>query len=356
MFAIELLEAREGDCIWIEYGGSDPVDRHIIVVDGGPPGAGKVLRERIERAKKERGAEQLHLELVVITHIDSDHIGGILELLTKPEPRVSIGDIWFNGVMQLSSVLGPAQGERLSTLLATDRLRWNEAFKGGRIAIPEDTGQLPHLELTGKMLVTVLGPPEDRLWKLAKGWKAVVEAAEQPVRDTGTPRKDILGEEWPPVYRDERPDIDSGPANASSILLLMEYDKKAVLLAADGSPIDLEKGIDRLLGQRGERFLPLSLFKVPHHGSEGNLTSELLRKLSCSQFALSTDGSKNKHPHHQTILRLIKEGGGTPHLMFNYRTNKTRLWEDRRDELPPGFRGYSVEYGKKGRGLVIRLK
>jgi hypothetical protein len=128
------------------------------------------------------------------------------------------------------------------------------------------------------------------------------------------------------------------------------------LLAADGSPIDLEKGIDRLLGQRGERFLHLSLFKVPHHGSEGNITSELLRKLNCSQFALSTDGSKNEHPHHQTILRIIKEGAGTPHLMFNYRTNKTRLWEGRREDLPLEFRNYSVEYGQKGRGLVIRLK
>jgi anti-anti-sigma regulatory factor len=355
MFSVELLRAREGDCIWIEYGRSAPVDRRIIVVDGGPPGVHAVLRRRIKQAKRERAAEQLHIDLIVVTHIDSDHIGGILNLLSRPERNVTVGDVWFNGVNQLSNVLGTAQGDRLSTLLSTGAFAWNKRFEGNRIAVVDTAAELPRIVLDGDMVITVLGPLEGRLWALARIWDSVAHAAEAAQPESGEKREDILGEAWPPNYIDDESNLDEAVANATSISLLLEYGARACLLAADANAADLTKTVRRLLKQRHDHFLSIDLFKVPHHGSAANVTSELLRSLNCRRYAISTSGAVHNHPNHQAILRVIKEGGSSPHLMFNYRTEKTKLWDERRNELPHALRNYSVEYGCENAGLAVQL-
>ncbi|BBX66544.1 ComEC/Rec2 family competence protein [Mycolicibacterium psychrotolerans] len=68
MFSVEMLPAGHGDCLWIEYG--DPVRR--VLVDGGPYYSYKHLRARIERLDP----TDRHFELLIITHVDADHIEG----------------------------------------------------------------------------------------------------------------------------------------------------------------------------------------------------------------------------------------------------------------------------------------
>ena len=70
MFRIEMLPAAHGDCLWIEYGSGARV--HRILIDGGPAHAYPALRERILHLP----ADARRFELLVITHIDADHIEG----------------------------------------------------------------------------------------------------------------------------------------------------------------------------------------------------------------------------------------------------------------------------------------
>jgi len=72
MINIELIQAAQGDCIWIEYG-EDADSLHRILIDGGTQGTYKHLKERIENLSP----DERHFDLLVITHIDSDHIAGI---------------------------------------------------------------------------------------------------------------------------------------------------------------------------------------------------------------------------------------------------------------------------------------
>ena len=70
MLTLEVLPAGHGDCLWIEYG--DPASPWRILIDGGAQGTYKrALQSRLARAKGE-------LELLVITHVDGDHIAGVL--------------------------------------------------------------------------------------------------------------------------------------------------------------------------------------------------------------------------------------------------------------------------------------
>jgi glyoxylase-like metal-dependent hydrolase (beta-lactamase superfamily II) len=102
MLKLELLPATCGDCLWLEYG-SPP---RVIVIDGGLRETAKVLGARINAARHERGTDVLELELLVVTHIDNDHILGIIELL-KSQPPMRVKDVWFNGRPQLMRLPTP---------------------------------------------------------------------------------------------------------------------------------------------------------------------------------------------------------------------------------------------------------
>jgi len=79
MLTLQMLPAGNGDCLWLEYG--PPEATRIVIIDGGVRDTAGVLQRRIDAAFRQRGSTSLDVELLVVTHIDNDHILGILELL-----------------------------------------------------------------------------------------------------------------------------------------------------------------------------------------------------------------------------------------------------------------------------------
>ena len=103
MLRLNVLPSGHGDCLWIEYGTSAFPRR--ILIDGGATGTYKrALQSRLERSGDE-------LELLVVTHVDGDHITGILELIEKAHTGIKPKDLWFNGFRHLPNedpeTLGP---------------------------------------------------------------------------------------------------------------------------------------------------------------------------------------------------------------------------------------------------------
>lgn len=45
-FRINLLPARHGDCLWVEYGVGDKLNR--ILIDGGPVSTFEFIRQRVD--------------------------------------------------------------------------------------------------------------------------------------------------------------------------------------------------------------------------------------------------------------------------------------------------------------------
>ena len=92
MFTIEMLPGGPGDCLWIEYG-KPSAPRRILVDGGASAGAQSALRKRI----RDLGAAA-RFELLIVTHIDDDHIDGILGLLRDTTSQATFGEVWFNGL------------------------------------------------------------------------------------------------------------------------------------------------------------------------------------------------------------------------------------------------------------------
>jgi metal-dependent hydrolase (beta-lactamase superfamily II) len=111
VFSIEMLPGGPGDCLWIEYG--QPNNPRRILVDGGAsPSAQTELRRRTRAL-----GDAAHFELLVITHVDDDHIDGILGLLGDKQSKATFGEVWFNDRVDHTGAAGPVsvtQGNRLS--------------------------------------------------------------------------------------------------------------------------------------------------------------------------------------------------------------------------------------------------
>lgn len=327
MLSIEMLPAGHGDALCVEYG--DPADPHRLMIDGGPRSrtTRDLVRDRITSGDRE-------LELLVVTHIDADHITGILEALQDPAVNIAARDVWFNGWDHLpSDALGVMQGEALGSALRRRGLPWNTDFGNRAVQVTEE-GPLPVVRLPGGMDLTLLSPTADRLAALRSEWKREVEAAglvpgvaaEQP-----SARPDVLGE-IPIVPEDlagEPFEEDPSEANGASIAMLAEFEGKALLLTGDAHSSVLTTGLRRLARERGTARVAVDVFKVPHHGSKYNLGSDLLDVLDCRRFLFSTNGAIFGHPDPVAVSRILVDRGDVS-LEYNYRSTTTARWDSRR--------------------------
>jgi hypothetical protein len=90
---IELLPAGRGTSLIIRY--DSGTSSHQIIVDTGDRRAGALLAQRL------KSEEQAPIELLVLTHIDDDRIGGALSVLQDSAIRTRLRDVWLNGSPQL---------------------------------------------------------------------------------------------------------------------------------------------------------------------------------------------------------------------------------------------------------------
>ncbi|OWK21457.1 hypothetical protein AJ88_23715 [Mesorhizobium amorphae CCBAU 01583] len=82
------------------------------------------------------------------------------------------------------------------------------------------------------------------------------------------------------------------------------------------------------MGFSADNRLKLDLYKVSHHGSKFNTTLELLNLLDCTRFAFSTDGTRNDHPHPETIAKILVNDPLRPKtLYFNFRQDHALRWD-----------------------------
>jgi hypothetical protein len=356
MFAIELLPAGRGDCILLEYG--EPGHPSRVLIDGGPKPCYAALRQRILTLPK----DNRHFDLLVVTHIDLDHIQGILELLReKDNLGVTFHDVWFNGFHHLpppGQPFGPLQGEELIGDILAQGLPWNLAFRGGAVAVPED-GALPRISLPGGMKLTLLSPTPTLLTRLWPKWQeAVTNAGLIPGVAPAPPQPEDPGLKTLAVGLNLRAlaalpfKVDRSEANCSSIAFIAEFEGKCCLLTGDAFPTTLAASVQRL-GATNNNRLPLAAFKPSHHGSRGSLNNDLLRFLDCNRYLISTDGSYYEHPHDEATARIIVHGGGRPRLCFNYRSPYNSGWDD--IDLMREY-GYEVMYPSPAGSERLRLE
>lgn len=180
IFRIEMLPAGHGDCLFVEWG--DPNAPRRMLIDGGTLSTYAPLAERISKIPE----EARRFELIVLSHIDTDHADGLIRLFVQRPLPFNVKDVWFNGwqhIDQNEEYLGAKQGEFYGALLS-ERIPfgdWNKSFDGNAVEVGDR--DLPVKELPGGMKLTLLSPTRQKLDNLKTKWQRDLSRIRWPAGD-----------------------------------------------------------------------------------------------------------------------------------------------------------------------------
>src|SRR4051794_5862545 len=95
---LEALQANEGDCLLLHYQPAAGAPVHVLI-DGGPAGIySSILKPRLDQL---RAGKPLRLRMVLVSHIDGDHITGVLDLFKALEEQQTDGQDGFCQIQTL---------------------------------------------------------------------------------------------------------------------------------------------------------------------------------------------------------------------------------------------------------------
>jgi len=330
MFELEMFPASDGDALVLRWGDIENPKRMLI--DAGRDSCWSSIKQMAEALPE----DQRTFELLVVSHIDADHIAGVLKMLRDPARPISFKEVWFNAYHHLVGggweTFGPAQGEAVSDLLEGSPQTWNSSFDGKAVVIEGDGS--PTTVNLGDLELTLLSPSWPKLQRLANEWKTWLrleglDRGQMP-DNSSLPSKIVPNgfEAFGPL-----PDVralatapvidDDGAPNGSSIAFAASYERRRVLLCADAHPDLLASSLAKLTPAE-RRF---DLVKLSHHGSKGNFSRALADSLDCQRFAISTNGSRHRHPDPESVSRILMWKSGKKQLYFNYRHQEAAVWD-----------------------------
>jgi len=363
-FSLDVLRARKGDCLMLHFGSEQ--DPHLILIDGGPSDVYEpFLKPRLQKIHETRdlGEEALPVDVVMVSHVDDDHIKGILDLTREqrtnsPDVRLAVTSLWHNSFDDLlktkphelvagfgtasveTPVAAGAAGIDSGSVLASfgksmlrddadieeegmhqtvevlssipqgrtlrddaRALGWrpNHKFKG-KLILAAETAKPVTL---GDLTITVVGPMQPELLALQEEHDKWLRA--QKEKKKKSPEAALAAF------------VDESIPNLSSIVVLAELGGKSMLLTGDARGDKILEGMEQagLLKAGGKK--PVDLLKVPHHGSDNNMETIFFKRLPADHYVFSGDG-EHGNPERATLEMLLQARGAdadyTIHLTY----------------------------------------
>ena len=275
---INLLPMQSGDCIHLRFGRER--DWHNIVIDSGPAGCAAKFRRLLTEIK----AQGEIIDLLCFTHMDDDHIKGAERVLSSATFDANIvKKIWINLPSEKIKNLGVSGSYTPVTAKSACSL-W-DAIRGKNLTYKAKVSEGDCLKI-GDADIKVLLPTEKRLLELKQYW-------DEEIEELHSKGKYLALSGWKE---------DDSPTNGSSITLLISIDDKKLLFAGDAFPEDLKMACKKEVVQK------IHVMKLPHHGSERNITMDMIKATKCRHFLISTKETAYR-PATQTMELLSKYGG-----------------------------------------------
>lgn len=322
---IKFLKAFNGDSIWISFLEND-IPRNILI-DGGIGNTYKntlnVKGDLHKVIEKIREGEQF-IDLLILTHFDDDHIGGILRWLNKDKKAFNlIKNVWFNSGKEISKKFNIDENKDLDIEIVEGAedfhtspkqgIKFEKYLRDNNLWEGEIIEQGSEYNLFGLKFKTLSPNNEklDKLLKLYEKQKDYFTSGDE--YDFKTSLKDFVNEECQSGFKFKE---DTGVANGSSIAFVMEYDNKNFLFLADAHPSIIIEGLNKF-GYNKDNPLQVELMKVSHHGSMYNTNKELLEIVKTDNYLISSDATKHGLPNKRTIARIINNNPDA-FIYFNY--------------------------------------
>lgn len=314
---IKFLKAGSGDCILIHH------DKKNILIDGGNDSIFLIneYNEIISRSEK--------IDLLIVTHHDDDHIKGILDLFTYLEKKGSpplVETIIFNSPRKINNILKVQEESNFLSYKQAYELEnylWKyDAANWKWLTSIDETIDERLKNQFGDLKLTVFSPKKEILSKYASNKGAYLASDYRCDWDSSLKNLD--------KYIDDSSQ-DRSISNSTSIVVCVSYNNKSVLLTGDVTPERFEEIIDEIRGEAEQA--KIDYIKLPHHGSYRSLNSEILKKIDCYNFIISTNSKKHYLPNKRTFLKIIKNRSSSNEIInffFNYGEAIPRLNIDKK--------------------------
>jgi len=314
-----MAEARAGDAFVVTATGPGKPP-WLAVIDGGPPGTpGRTLLPLLEAVLQDTPGHDRIVDLLAVTHVDSDHIGGAIDLLADLQAGtlpVSFRSVWHNSFEDLTDdqrvttsakvhdalvarnvpdrprtgvrlteaqavVASIGQGITLMELIRDLGLEGNEPSDDG-VLVQGLIAQWPR----GGPRIEVIGPTAEAIARLRRDWE----------RNVNKQRNEFT------AARQAAVSIDRSVTNLASLVFLLEHEGQSALFTGDARG-DLIVQALRATGHLTRGPLEVNALKLPHHGSDRSCSVELFRRVLADHYLISGDGS-NGNPSAVTAHRL----------------------------------------------------
>lgn len=330
---IKVLKALHGDSIILTFG---PEQDNFIMIDGG---IGRECHRSIREFVHALKNNNTSIKLLVLTHIDSDHIDGILKLILEPNfDEALIDKMWFNYGCFLDTELKLIREKEQNAIFlndATNKISWKqgntleEILKKYNFQYEKAIKSHDEFDIEGSH-ITILSPSLQILREFNEHW---ILENEKEVKISAEMDYNRSIEELNEMEFVENISL----SNKSSIAFLFEYQRCKVLLLGDASAIEVEKSLSKL-GYSEENQLVVDICKISHHASKHNTSSSLIKMLKCSKYIISTNMTASGRPSKECLSRIICNSKQPVEFYCNYEIDFNQIFT--KDE----FEKYKMEF------------
>lgn len=343
IFTLDVIRARKGDCLMVHYGSED--DPHLVMIDGGPRSVyGPHLKPRIEQIRKDRDLKKnqsLTVDLLMVSHVDDDHIQGILDLTREmredndaQRPQlIQVLDFWHNSFENIidhtpdeltasfKSSFPAAVGGDPPSDMTVDREDEDEETitstlkvlasiqQGAQLRHDAELLEFPRnvefdeelilapgknsFDMGNGLALTVVGPMLPELKKLHQKHQEWLKE----LKAKGKEPEDALAD-----Y------VDKSVPNLSSIVVLAEVEGKKILLTGDARGDKVLEGLELVELVEPGGNLEVDILKVPHHGSANNLDDDFFERIIAKHYVFSGNG-EHGNPERESLEMLLAARG-----------------------------------------------
>lgn len=335
-----------GDCNIIRLV-KDEGSQYVIMVDCGE--YTKPLKEYLHNTL------QNHIDLLIATHIDGDHIQGMATML-KEHKGLTIGKIWYNCYRRIDGVevkelnaqqkaileqirkalpvefdavnykpISALQGKSLAKVIIDNeefRKVWNAEYITSDTEdfdIPGDFGKIVFLAPKPDALKTI----ENKFKKVfnkyfMQAWNESIENGEElqelliRLVDAYNDRfkgrqvaakKFIYDAEFVRAQAKEE-DVDNSETNYSSLAFMLDCGDHKIAMLGDAFASTIENAIDKKY--KGKAMpIKCDAIKISHHGSNGNSSRALFDRIN-SHIYFIPGGKGEKYPTWGTLGRIAE--------------------------------------------------
>jgi len=364
LIEIKSFEAGKGDAFLVSFGEDEKTQKHIMIDMGFGTTYSSFIKNDFLKLKRKI------IDLLVITHIDADHINGALKFIQEngeSHKIIQVNEVWHNSYKHLqftkekrltisdeeisylksiinsnipkneetgySDISSYSNGSSFAGYLYDYKYNWNIKFNKKAVLVTN----YPIVKKIGDINIILLSPNQDKLNDLAENWLNELEKkkynftiSDENIFDDAfeffNMHNKISDSNYSSISGSDNLNFeelakieskDSSSTNGSSIAFIIEYKNKKLLFLGDAHEDIVYENLNKL--KNNGCNLNFDLVKLSHHGSNENLSNRLLALIESKIFLVSTEGVYYNHPHVEAISKVVmKKTDYIKKIIFNY--------------------------------------